>query len=293
MTTGTDVVGSTPISITGVTGAQRVVPLSALEFVGSSVRVKAAWANAFTAAETTTLLALASARAAAGELRKPPARPPLPALVVTATVPGPESNTISVHMTPDPAATDPLTTPIAVSVTERNTYSGLATAAEAASAIGTDTPPAVPTDPPLGTGIVQVKAGSVATSTELPVDVAEVAVTDAGLDVKDAGDELLFTLLPRPGYSPTDGLTVRIEQDTSGTSFTVTAAYDSALEATDLPTFTVQSLGSLPDPVMYLVTVSAPASGAAVPAPTPAEGVPLAGGGVGLPARALLYTPTA
>jgi hypothetical protein len=293
MATGTDVTGSTPLSITASTGGQRVVPLSALEFVGSSVRLRQAWESAFTAAEATALLALAEARVAGGELRKPPVAPPTPALVVTATVPGPESNTISVHVTPDQTAPSPLTSPIGVSVTERDVYGGVPTATAAAAAIGTDTPPAAPTDPPLGTGLVRVKSGSIAASTKLPVDVAETALPDAGLPVKDADGNVLFTLLPRPGYSPTKGLTVQIERDTSGASFTVTAAYDSAQETTELPTFTLLSLDSLPKPVTYLVTLTSPAGGAAVPAETPSEGVRLTGGGRGLAARALLYTPTA
>ena len=293
MSTTLDVVGATPISITGSTGGQRVVPLSALQFSGSTVQVKPAWASTFTAAETTALLAVASARVASGELRKPPVPLPTPALVVTAAVPGSESNGIAVHVTPDPPGTTPLSTPIRISVTELDTYAGLTTAAAAAAAIGTDKPAGAPTDPPLGTGLVRVKSGSVASGSKLPVDVAEVALTAAGLDVRDGDTNVLFTLLPRPGYSATKGLTVQVKQDTSGTSFTVSAAYDSAKETTSLPAFTIQSLDPLPAPVAYLVTVTAPASGAAVPAPTPAEGLTLTGGGPGLAARALLYIPTA
>ena len=294
MSTTLDVVGATPISITGSTGGQRIVPLSALQFSGSAVQVKQTWASTFTAAETTALLAVATARVASGELRKPPMPLPTPALVVTAAVPGSESNGIAVHVTPDTTDTTPASTPIGISVTELDTYAGLATAEAAAAAIGTDKAPTTPVDPPLGTGLVRVKSGSVATgSKKLPVDVAEVALTAAGLDVKDSDGNVLFTLLPRPGYNATKGPTVQVRQDTPGTSFTVSAAYDSAKETATLPTITIQTLDPLPPPVKYLVTVSAPASGAAVPAPTPAEGVTLTGGGPGLAARALLYTPTA
>ena len=293
MSTTLDVVGATPISITGSTGGQRVVPLSALQFSGSTVQVKPAWASTFTAAETTALLAVASARVASGELRKPPVPLPTPALVVTAAVPGAESNGIAVQVTPDPPGTTPLSTPIRISVTELDTYAGLTTAAAAAAAIGTDKPAGAPTDPPLGTGLVRVKSDSVVSGSKLPVDVAEVALTAAGLDVRDGDTNVLFTLLPRPGYSATKGLTVQVKQDTSGASFTVSAAYDSAKETTSLPAFTIQSLDPLPAPVAYLVTVTAPASGAAVPAPTPAAGLALTGGGPGLAARALLYIPTA
>lgn len=297
MSTTLDVVGATPISITGSTGGQRIVPLSALQFSGSAVQVKQTWASTFTGAETTALVAVANARVASGELRKPPVPLPTPALVVTATVPGPESNGIAVHVTPDTTDTTdtmPASTPIGISVTELDTYAGLATAEAAAAAIGTDKAPTTPVDPPLGAGLVRVKSGSVATgSKKLPVDVAEVALTATGLDVKDSDGNVLFTLLPRPGYNATTGLTVQVRQDTSGTSFKLSAAYDSAKETASLPAITIQSLDPLPLPVAYLVTVTAPAAGAAVPAPTPAEGVNLTGGGPGLAARALLYTPTA
>jgi hypothetical protein len=294
MSTTLDVVGATPISITGSTGGQRIVPLSALQFSGSAVRVKQSWASTFTTAETTALVAVATARVASGELRKPPVPLPTPALVVTAAVPGPESNGIAVHVTPNTTDTTPASTPIAISVTELDTYADLATAEAAAAAIGTDKAPTTPADPPLGSGLGRVKSGSVATgSKKLPVDLAEVALTAAGLDVKDSDGNILFTLLPRPGYNAATGLTVQVRQDASGTSFTVSAAYDSAKETATLPAITIQSLDPLPPPVAYLVTVTAPAAGAAVPAPTPAEGVTLTGGGPGLAARALLYTPTA
>ncbi len=290
MSTTLDVVGATPISITGSTGGQRVVPLSALQFSDSAVQVKPTWASTFTAAETTALLAVAAARVASGELRKPPVPLATPALVVTAAVPGPESSGIAVHMTPDPTSQS---IPIGISVTELDTYAGLATAAAAAAAIGADKAPA-PGDPPLGTGLVQVKSGSVDNaSKKLPVEVAKVALAAAGLDVKDGDGNVLFTLLPRPGYNATKGLTIQVKPDTPSNSFTVSASYDSAKESTSLPAITIQSLDPLPAQVAYLITVSAPASGAAVPAPTPAEGVTLTGGGPGLAARALLYTPTA
>ena len=92
-----DVVGTAPISFTDSTGAQKSVPLSALQFSGSALQlVPGAWAGSFNAADTTTLLAVANARAMAGELTPPPTRPPSPAIAVTASHPGPESNNIVV-----------------------------------------------------------------------------------------------------------------------------------------------------------------------------------------------------
>lgn len=292
MATTLDVVGSTPISITGDTGGQRVVPLSALQFNGSAVQLKPVWASAFSSTETTALLAIATARVAGGELLKAPLPLATPALVITAAVPGPESNGITVNLAPDPSGTTPLSTAISVSATETDTYAGLTTAAAAAAAIGTDQAPAAATDPPVGTGLVQVKSDSVGTGTKLPVDVPETALTAAGLSVKDSDGNTLFTLLPRPGYTVTTGLTVTVTQEGS-MAFTVTADYDSSKETSSLPTFTIQGLGPMPPPVAYLIGITAPASGAAVPAVTPAGGATLTGGGPGLAARVLLYTPSA
>ena len=108
--TEVDVVGTAPISFTDSTGAQKSVPLSALEFSGSSPSARSGprqglgdriqWPP-----DAKTVLAVATARLAAGELTPPPVRPPSPAIAVTATHPGPESNNIVVTVaaiTPDP-----------------------------------------------------------------------------------------------------------------------------------------------------------------------------------------------
>jgi hypothetical protein len=293
MATTLDVVGATPISITGSTGGQRVVPLSALQFNGSALQVKPAWANTFTADEITALVAVATARLATGELSKPPVPLPTPALVVTAAVAGPESNGIVVHLAPAPDPdTPPLSTPISIFVTETDSYPGLTTASEAIAAIGTDQAPAAG-GPPLGTGLVQVQSSSInaAQGDAVPVDV-DGKVPANGLKVKDKDGNVLFALIPRASFSPAKGLTARVKNDASGTSFTVTVSYDSTPETTSLPTFTIQSLSALHPAVGYLINLTAPATGAAVPAPTPATGITLTGGGPDLAARALLYTPT-
>ena len=99
--TPVDVVGSSPITFTGSQGEQRFVPLSALQFNGSTIELKPSWASAFDPSETTTLVALATGFAAAGEITPPPVPPPSPAVLVTAAVAGPESNDITVTVTPD------------------------------------------------------------------------------------------------------------------------------------------------------------------------------------------------
>src|SRR5690349_5065929 len=95
-TSPADVIGSTPLSFGNASGAQEVVPLSALEFNGSDIRLKTAWQADFDAGEQTTLLAVAKARAAVGELTAPPAPPPAAALALTAAHPGTMGNGITV-----------------------------------------------------------------------------------------------------------------------------------------------------------------------------------------------------
>lgn len=87
-----DFIGSTPLSIPDATGGQLVVPLSALEFSGSDLRIKAAWKAAFDNGEQERLLMAAASRAATGEL----APPPTPALALAAAHSGPEGNWITV-----------------------------------------------------------------------------------------------------------------------------------------------------------------------------------------------------
>jgi hypothetical protein len=280
-----DVVGSSPISFTDTQGGQRFVPLSALQFNGSLLELKTAWTSSFDASETQTLLALASARAAAGELVPPPVPPQSPAVVITATHPGPESNNIVVTVAPDAGA--PLTATIAVSVVETDTYAPLATASGAALAIGVDAPSGKAGDPVAGTGLVEVKTGSVASGTVLPADSQTGVLTTAGFDVKAVDNSVLFTLLPRSDYAGTGGLSISVTLDTSGTSFTVQAVYDSSKESGSKPKVTILTLDALPASVAYLVNASAPPAGAAVPG---AGTVQLTGGGPGLPASGVLYT---
>jgi len=283
--TPVDVVGSTPISFTGSQGGQRFVPLSALQFTGSTLQLKSAWASSFDPAETQTLLALASALAAAGVLTAPPVPPPSPAIAFTATHPGPESNDIVVTVAPD--AGPPLTATISVSVAETDTYPQLASAAAAALAVGVDVPSGNPGDPQLGTGLVVVKTGSVSGSSTLPADNQTAVLTPAGFDVKAPDNSVLFTVLPRADYAGSGGLSLAVNLDTSGTTFTIAATYASAKEAGPKPKITILTLNGLPAPVAYLVSAAAPPAGAALPA---AGSVQLTGGGPGLAASGLFYT---
>ena len=295
-----DVVGTSPISFTDSTGAQKSVPLSALTFSGSRPDIADDWAPEFNAPDKATdkamVLAVATARIAAGELTPPPTRPPSPAIAVTAVQPGPESNNIVVAVTvtaPDPGQpldpSQPLSAILTFSATETDTYTGLHTATEAAEAIGVESSSG---SPPAGAGLVMVKSGSVAATDTLPADDQNAVLTATGpnvLEVKaDGSSAILFILIPaRPVPSGPNGLSVHVRRDPSGPTFTVTATYNSGTQ----PPVTIPTLTPLPPPVAYLVTASAPPGGAMLPpaSPPPVQ-LQLSGGGPGVAASGLFYT---
>lgn len=284
--TPVDVVGSSPITFTGSQGQQRCVPLSALQFNGSTIELKPSWATAFDPSESKILIALATAYAAAGELTPPSVPPPAPAVLITAAVPGPESNDIAVTVTPD--AGSGLATKVKFAAKASDTYAGLTSAKSAAMAIGVDAPTGNANDPAAGTGVLVVKqTANPFDAAKLPADGQGGSVTTTGFDVKAADNSVLFTLLPRGGYAASGGLTLALALDDGGTSFTLTATYDSTAESGAQAKIAVTDLGSLPPQVAFLITASAPPAGALLPT---AATVPLTGGGPGLAANTILYT---
>jgi hypothetical protein len=283
-TATTDVLGSSPLAFTDAKGAQRSVPLSAFEFSGSKIQLKAAWQTDFSAAEAVTLVALATARASTGELVPPPKPPKSPAVAFTAKHAGPESNNITVTAAADQGMS-PLATTMAISATETDTWTGLATGAAAAKALGVDNPTGAPGDPLKGTGLVVVKQGSVGASTKPAVASSGVMAKATGVDIKDTDSKVVMTILPRADYAGTGGLSYEVTA--TSTTFTLTATYDSSKESGNQSKVTVLTLDQLPAQVAYLVGAAAPPSGAAVPA---SGSVQLTGGGTGLAASGLLYT---
>lgn len=279
-----DVIGSTPVSFTNAEGAQKVVPLSALQFNGSDLQIRSAWSANFDQSETTTLLAIAKARAAVGELTPPPVPPPVPALAFTATRTGAETNNIVVTVSAEAGAA-PLEADITVTVTETDTYPGLMSGEAAALVIGVDAPTGVAGDPVAGTGLAVVKKGSTGATAKPAVASTGVLKKGAGTDLKDADGKLVCTLLPRADYKGTGGLSYAVT--VTGITFTVSVSYDSAKETGTQAPVTLQTLDKLAAPVGYLVSCAAPPSGAALPANA---SVQLSGGGPGLAANGLLYT---
>lgn len=292
--TPVDVVGSTPIAFTNKEGAQKFVPLSALQLTGSRIGVKSNpvdWASLFDANETSRLLAVAQAKVAAGELTTPPSPPPAPALAFTATHTGPETNGITVTVSTTPGTGGPLTTQIAVTATETDTWSGLTDGNAAAQAVGVDKPTGKAGDPSAATGLIAVVQGSVVTAgVGIPVVVPSTTL-QAGkppVDIVDKSKNKVFSIKPRADYAGNGGLSFSVTPDPSGSTFRITAAYDSSKEKGGKGSITLQTLSGLPAPVAYLVTPSAPPTGALVPADN--GSVNLSGGAPGIAAIGLLYT---
>ena len=281
MTTPQAVAGNAPLTFTDSLGSQRSVPLSALQFSGSTLGLASGWSSAFKPADITILLALAQTRVATGDLAPAPVPPPVPAISFTAAAPGPQGNNIIVTIS-SITGQSAVNTKMVIDASETDTYSGLASATDAANAIGVDTAPSGPDDPPQGGGVVVVKSGS-ATGTGLPKDGQTLTVTSAGTNVLATdGSTTLFVLVPRNGYTGT-GINTTVSLAPGGTTFSVTATYDAgntnAVAETDL--------GSLPGSVTFLVSVAAPPGGLALPA---AGTTTLSGGAAGLLATGFAYT---
>lgn len=282
----TSVVGTSPISYTDTNGMQCSVPLEALDFNGSTLEIASAWQSVL-AADIPRILRLAQARVAIGDLAPPATPAPSPALALTATHQGTETNGITVTVASDPTK-PPLTAPITVSATETDTYAGLANGTAAAQAIGDDSTAAKsPGDPPTGTGLVRVKQGTTGVSTKIPVASTSTLNKAGSVDLKDTDGNVVCTLVPRPDYAGTAGIALKVSVDASGQTFTITATYDSKSESTLPATVTLTTLGSLPASVGYLVAISAPSTGAHIPDDSTAT---LSGGGPGVAANALLYS---
>jgi hypothetical protein len=276
-TSTVDVTGQTPLSFTDANGAQRFIPLSAFEFSGSKVELKSDWASEFTSAEQTILLALATAKAAAGELTPPPVVPPLAAVLFTAAVEGPEGNNITVAVTPD--AGTALTAKVKVNATESDTYTGLADADAAANAIGFDNPGAGQRQ---GTALVMLKESQAINAGMLP-KAQTLAVKAAGVDVIGSDNSTkLFNLVPRSG-APSAGIPVTITVDSTANTFDLQASYD----AGNSTKIALSPLDPLPASVAYVVTATAPPGGIAMPT---TGNVQLSGGADGVAATGTAYT---
>lgn len=273
--------GNAPLVFTTSLGQQRSVPLSALEFSGSSIQLATGWSTEFGAADSAILLALAQARAATGDLVPTPAAPPVAAVTFTAAEAGPAGNNITVTVG-TPSTTSALTAQVVITATETDTYHGLASASAAAAAIGVDTASTAAGAPPQGTGLVVVQAASVVTGAGLPQDNQTFSVTGATDVLAANGTSTLFVLEPRPGFSGTP-IPVTVKLDSGGKTFTVQATF----AAGNTTAVALTGLASLPAAVTRLVTAAAPPGGLALPA---AGTVTLTGGSASVAATGTAFT---
>jgi hypothetical protein len=168
---------------------------------------------------------------------------------------------------------------------ETDTFSGLASATAAANAIGSDTEPVHSTDPPLGTGLVQFH-GAVPSGSSLPDDNQSFSLTDTTphpvtTTPSGGSPSTLFEVVAR--QAPPQPINVTVELDKDGSTFTLTAEYDSGPKTVAF----VDLTSNLPPALSFLFTVSPPASGFAVPA---GGTVKLSGGDTSIPASGIAYT---
>ena len=223
--------------------------------------------------------------------------PPIPAVTFTAASPGVTGNGITVTVGLVGGGATLCDSSLSLDGKETDAFPGLADAGAAVTAIGSDTAPVNPGDPPLGTGLVQVHSEVTGTGTGLP-QAGPYPITNSSPVAIPAsnGSGTLFEIVARqaPAAAPyTAGLpaiTVTVDLPPGGTTFTLTASYDSGTE-----TVTFEDLTSaLPPALGFLIAVTAPAGGFAVPAvPAAAPAttqVQLSGGGTGIPATGVAYT---
>jgi hypothetical protein len=271
----TEVVGTGPLAYTDKKGLQRVIPLTALVFTGNKIQIRpddgtCKWTSALAADEDLITL-LATERVAAGELTSAPTPPPVPAVRFTAAKAGPESNNIAV--TVDYSANTGLDTALTITAERTDTYPGLTDANAAAAAIGVDSTKA---------DFMFVDSTTVKVQPKLPDEFSD---KDLGTDYNvTTGGAIHFTLKPHPGMPANSSVKLSLTHDRSESTFTVTAKY---LSNPAPAAVTIPALSPLDPGVTYLVTATAPASGAAVPAK---GSVQLTGGGPGHAASGLAYT---
>lgn len=274
--TSVSVTGHGPLSFTDSQGGQQILPLAAVVLQGSTLALAGGWADKFAAPgpftpdDAATLLAVANAHLAAGELLPPPISPPTPAIVFKAATPGVAGNSVSIAIVV-PAA-DVFTAEIGLTASEIDFYGGLADGVAAAAAIGLDTPGVA-----AGSGLVSVKAAGTIAAGKLPKkqSMTVTAPTDA---VADDGSTV-FTLVPRAGV-PAGGVGVKIDVDAATNTFSLTASFEAKATTKMLPPPL-----ALTTEFLWLVTATSPA--AALPA---AGSVVLSGGGPGVTATGIAYT---
>ncbi|NEC33946.1 hypothetical protein [Streptomyces rubrogriseus] len=294
--TGKAVVGRRPLVFTDTDGSQRFVPLSAFEIdANGEIKLMAEWQETFGPADSLLLVGLATRAREDGEIAAAPEAPSLPAVVFKAAVQGSEGNNIKVMLAcPEPEKTTAPAAPAPrkqktpqLTVVQSEVYRGLAKAADAAKQIGTDQLLEGSGDP-IGTGLVQVKAGT-AKGEGLPDRYTKLIKEGEEGKVMRDGKGAYLTLVLRKGLPKTvreKGVQVTISVDPTAKTYDVEAVYTSKPHSFEADA--VIPLTGLPEEITDVVGVSAPPRGYAPPGVP--QTVTLRGGGPGVAASATAYT---
>ncbi|GHC27422.1 MULTISPECIES: hypothetical protein [Streptomyces violaceoruber group] len=294
--TGKAVVGRRPLVFTDTDGSQRFVPLSAFEIdANGEIKLMAEWQETFGPADSLLLVGLATRAREDGEIAAAPEAPSLPAVVFKAAVQGSEGNNIKVMLAcPEPEKTTAQAAPAPrkqktpqLTVVQSEVYRGLAKAADAAKQIGTDQLLEGSGDP-IGTGLVQVKAGT-AKGEGLPDRYTKLIKEGEEGKVMRDGKGAYLTLVLRKGLPKTvreKGVQVTISVDPTAKTYDVEAVYTSKPHSFEADA--VIPLTGLPEEITDVVGVSAPPRGYAPPGVP--QTVTLRGGGPGVAASATAYT---
>jgi hypothetical protein len=256
--------GNGPLEITSG-GIQYLVPLTALSVDNSGQVQVTSWPSLskLSSDDQRALRALAQAQFDAGMLSPDTAAPPQAAVVVQAVEKGTVGNDIQVAFSnPVRDPTNPANTTFDTTVTETDVYPLLSIDNKSPNFVGTvlgtgsTTPPSQP-------GLVRVKAMGTSTQAPAPANYSLDPSTGAGVDVKDAKSNVVFTLeARRTRGSATPAILVQVGAGADDKTFTLTASISlkknvkpaDLLTATDFQDF---------------VTFAAPPGATAVGVPAP------------------------
>ncbi len=268
------VLGASPVSfVDRVTGIQRSIPLSLLQFADASSAPNAlAWPGyaGYNAAAKAQIDSWLAELAKEDRLTPGAAPPPAPAFSIAARDPGSAGDGIKLYFTKvAPNAATPEKTAVDVTVQATQTYPGL-TLLTLVPILGRKTPAAAGSRP----GLVLPDADPAGMPSAFEGDVG---AAPASVAVPRFGGGTAFTLLAARGGADAKLIHVKISQvDQGAGTFTLTTTWTKSA--------TGVALADLQTQFAYLLTVTAPAAGFANP---PATGqVTLTGGSDGAGAAA-------
>lgn len=296
-----NIVGNAPVAFTDSTGAQRSVPLTAFAWDASGTpplslaTTPVDWKTPapIASADLAVIQSLMAARLATGEYAVAPLPALIPAIAFQAFTPGPDGNDITLSLNepsqPNAPTSGVLDIGFTITLSIAHTYGPFSSLAAAATAIGLSAKahPSPPSGAPdVGTGLVQIDTWPVP-QTGIADQLAPKSVGN-GLAIM-AGNNKLFTLIPRPSVPQGDQTKIEVDTNSVGTpAFSIKVTY--ALPVTNPLKITyLAELAKLNPDLGFWVSALPPAGGYAVPALGPPQ-VKLVGGAPGTQASGFIYT---